>query len=98
MTPRSLLQLVRAFDQAKLAARAVKAGQAGIQSIEKPTDSESALEVVRLVGGLLRDRVDDPKAAVAFWEKAVKVLRPEPWKAEFEIEAADVSLGTSPPG
>ena len=90
---RRCLQLVRAFDQAKLAARAVKAGQAGIQSIEKPTDSESALEVVRLVGGLLRDRVDDPKAAVAFWEKAVKVLRPEPWKAEFEIEAADVSLG-----
>ena len=89
---RSLLQLVRAFDQAGFAARAVKAGQAAILATAKPTDSQSALETVRLVGDLLRDKVDDPKAAVAFWEGAVKVLRPEAWKAEFEIEAADASL------
>lgn len=89
---RSLLQLVRAFDQAGHAARAVKAGQAGILAIAKPTDETSVLETVRLVGDLLRDKVDDPKAAVAFWEGAVKVLLPETWKAEFEIEAADNAL------
>ena len=89
---RSLLQLVRAFDQGGFPARAVKAGQAGILATAQPTNETSALETVRLVGDLLRDKLDDPKAAVAFWEGAVKVLRPETWKAEFEIEAADNSL------
>ena len=89
---RSLLQLVRAFDQAGLPARAVKAGQAGILAEREPMDSDSALAVVRLVGGLLRDRIDDPTAALGFWQGAVKALRPESWKAECEIEAADLSL------
>ena len=39
-----------------------------------------------------RDRLDDPDAALAFWQGAVKVLRPESWKAECEIEAADIAL------
>ena len=48
--------------------------------------------MVRLVGGLFRDRIDDPAAALAFWQGAIKALRPESWKAECEIEAADIAL------
>jgi len=92
LDPGGLLQLVRAFDQAGLIARAAKAGQAGIVANREPMDSDSALAVVRLVGGLLRDRVDDPAAALGFWQEAVKALRPEAWKAECEIEAADIAL------
>jgi tetratricopeptide (TPR) repeat protein len=90
---RSLLQLVRAFDQAGHFARAARAGQAGILTEREPMDSQSALEVVRLVGGLLRDRIDDPNWAFAFWRGAVKALGPVSWKAECEIEAADLAIG-----
>ena len=57
-----------------------------------PRTRNSALAMVRLVGGLFRDRIDDPAAALAFWQAAMKVLRPESWKAECEIEAADIAL------
>ena len=86
-----LLQLVKAFDQAGLAPRAAKAGQAGI--LGRPAvDSESGLAVVRMVGELLRDKLDDPEGAFHFWQKASKVVEPGPWKAECEIEAADIAL------
>lgn len=88
----ALLQLARAFDQAGYAARAAKAGASGMKADHKPTDSESALELARMVGGLLRDQLNDPKGAVAFWESAVKVLSHESWKAEMEIASADVTL------
>src|SRR5208337_4925886 len=91
LDPPGLLQLVRAFDEGGLFARAAKAGQAGILARE-PMDSDSALAVVRLVGGLLRDRLDDAAAALSFWQEAVKVLRPAVWKAECEIEAADLAI------
>ena len=86
-----LLQLIKAFGQAGLPPRAAKAGQAGILG-RQSVDSESGLAVVRLVGGLLRDQLDDPEGALTFWQKAVKVVGPGPWKAECEIEAADVAL------
>jgi len=87
-----LLQLVRAFDEGGLFARAAKAGQAGILAERELMDSDSALAVVRLVGGLLRDRMDDAAAALSFWQEAVKLLRPPVWKAECEIEAADLAI------
>ncbi len=86
-----LLQLVRVFDQAGSPARAAKAGQAGVLG-RQTLDSEGGIEVVRMVAGLLRDRLDDPEGALAFWEGAAKVVGPGPWKAECEIEAADVAL------
>ena len=92
LDPPGLLQLVRAFDEGGLFARAAKAGQAGILAEREPMDSDSALAVVRLVGGLLRDRLDDAAAALSFWQEAVKVLRPAVWKAECEIEAADLAI------
>ena len=57
----------------------------------EPMDSDSPLAVVWLVGGLLRDRLDDAATALNFWQEAVKVLRPAVWKAECEIEAADLA-------
>jgi tetratricopeptide (TPR) repeat protein len=87
-----LLQLVRALDQAGSPARAARAGQAGLLDRRRPGDSTSERDVARLVGSLLRDRVDDPEAALGFWQQAAQLLRPGPWKAECEIEAADLAL------
>jgi TolA-binding protein len=92
LDPAGLLQLVRACGQAGLAGRAAKLGEAGILSGRELGESEDSLAVVRQVGALLRDRLDDPKTAFAFWQGAIKALRPEPWKAECEVEAADVAL------
>ena len=47
---------------------------------------------MRQVGSLLRDRMDDAATAFSFWQEAIKVLRPAPWKAECEIEAADLAI------
>lgn len=91
LNPAGLLQLVRAFDQAGAPARAAKVGQAGLLG-RGSVDSESGLEVARRVGGLLRDRLDDPEAALAFWQGAATALGPGIWKAECEIEAADIAL------
>jgi PKD repeat protein len=92
LDPGGLLQLVRAFDQAGFTVRAVKAGEAGVLVKRDPMEREDALTAVRLVGVLLRDRLDDPTAALAFWQGAAKVLEPGAWKAECEVEAADVAL------
>ncbi len=92
LDPTGLLQLIRAFDEAGLPARAVKAGQAAIITAREPMDSESALLATRLVSKLLVDRFDDPQGAVGFLEGSVKALRPEPWKAECEVRAADIAL------
>jgi PKD repeat protein len=92
LDPGGLLQLVRAFEQAGFTARAAKAGEAGVLALRDAMENEDAISVVRHVGILLRDRLDDPMGAVAFWQGAVRVLGPELWKAECEVEAADVAL------
>ncbi len=91
LDPTGLLQLVRALEESGSAARAAKAGQAGLHG-RQSMDSESGLELARMVGGLLRDRLDDPEGALAFWQRAATVLGPGPWKAECEVEAADIAL------
>jgi tetratricopeptide (TPR) repeat protein len=93
LDPAGLLQFVRALSQAGQTSRAVKAGQAWIAAGREPSDAGAALDAVRLVGGLLRDAGDDPEAAFTFWQGCVKVLRPEAWKAECELEAADLAMG-----
>ncbi len=87
-----LLQLVRAFEAGGQFARAAKAGQAGVLADREPTDSESAMTLVRLVGSLLRDRVDDATGAFRFWQEVARALKPSAWKAECEIEAADLAI------
>jgi TolA-binding protein len=87
-----LLQLIRAFDEAGLTARAVKVGQAGITGRREPTDAESALLAVRMISQLLIERIDDPDGARAFLEGSVQWLRPADWKAECEVRAADIAL------
>lgn len=92
LDPAGLLQLVRALDQAGAPSRAARAGRAGLHG-RHAIDDASGPELIRVVGGLLRDRLDDPDAALAFWQEAAGVLGPEHWKAECEIEAADIAIG-----
>jgi TolA-binding protein len=91
LDPAGLLQLVRAFDRAGSPARAARAGQAGFRG-RRTINEASGLELARAVGALFRDRLDDPDPAMALWQAAAAALQPEPWKAECEIEAADIAL------
>jgi TolA-binding protein len=91
LDPAGLLQLVRAYDQGGSPLRAARAGQGGLRG-RRAVDAEGGLELARTVGNLLRDRLDDPDYAMAFWQQAATVLGPAAWKAECEIEAADVAL------
>ena len=50
------------------------------------------MTAIRSVGNLLRDQLDEPERAARFWQAGARVLRPEAWKAECEIEAADIAL------
>jgi tetratricopeptide (TPR) repeat protein len=92
LDPGSLLQLVRALEQAAPPALAAKAGQAGLLTDRSKLDDLSGLLVAREVGPLFRYRLDDPEAAQTFWQGAAKVLGPDQWKAECEVEAADILL------
>jgi TolA-binding protein len=92
LDPPGLLQLVRVLLQAGQPERAVKVTQAGLLTGRERVDEISALLLAREVGSLLRERLDDPERARAFYQDAARVLGPEAWKAECEVEAADVLL------
>jgi PKD repeat protein len=92
LDPAGLLQLVRVYVQAQQFDRAAKVAQAGLLGGREKVEELSALFLVREVGPMLRDRLDNPDSARGFYEGAVKVLGPEAWKAECEVAAADVLL------
>ncbi|MFO0908019.1 MAG: PKD domain-containing protein [Isosphaeraceae bacterium] len=91
LDPTGLLQLVRVFDHAGMPDRAAKAGRAGLAG-RKNVEEKDALEAARKIGELLRDRLADPAAAASFWAEAAQAFKPPLWKAEAEVEAADLTL------
>src|SRR5262249_19830773 len=54
--------------------------------------AKDAMTATRIVADMLRDRLDEPERAFRIWQAAAKVLRPEAWEAECEVEAANVAL------
>jgi TolA-binding protein len=92
LPPAALLQLVRAYDQEGQFSRAARVGKAGLLAVPAPSDEKVVHALAQLVGPLLRDRLDDPAAALAVWQAAGQAVRREPWKAECLVEAADVCL------
>lgn len=72
--------------------RAARVGETGLLEGREATDAPAALAAVRLVGGLLRVQLDDAARSFHFWKAAADALRPGAWKAECEIEAADLAL------
>lgn len=87
-----LLQLVRVFQQAAPPATAAKLGRKGLLDGREKVGELSGLFVAREVGRMLRDALDQPEEAQAFFQAAAKVMSNDEWKAECEIEAADVLL------
>ena len=75
-------------------ARPAKAGgwAGGTRDRAGVHDEESIHGLAKLVGPLLRDRLDDPSAALAAWQAAGRAVHRETWKAECEVEAADICL------
>jgi TolA-binding protein len=87
-----LLQLVRACEQAGQVTRAAKAGKAALLAAKAEDDNGALLDLVRVVGPLLRDRADDAEGAASVWQAVGKAVGGERWKAECEVEAAGILL------
>jgi tetratricopeptide (TPR) repeat protein len=92
LDPPGLVQLVRAYEQAGEEARAAHVGKAALLAEKPPADEGAVHTLATLVGPLLRDRLDDPASAQAVWQAAGRAVEREGWKAECEVEAADICL------
>jgi TolA-binding protein len=92
LDPAALVQLVRAYDQANQEARAARVGKTALLAERPPPDEGAVHTLAALVAPLLRDRLDDPASAQAVWQAAGRAVEREAWKAECEIEGADICL------
>jgi TolA-binding protein len=92
LDPAALVQLVRAYDQANQETRAARVGKAALLAERPPADEGAVHTLAALVGPLFRDQLDDPASALAVWQAAGRAVDREAWKAECEIEAADICL------
>jgi TolA-binding protein len=92
LPPLDALQLVRFCDEVGQHDRAVRIGRARLLEASTEQDEEAAHALALLVGPQIRDREQDAAGAAAVWEAAGRaVVRPE-WKAECELQAADIRL------
>jgi PKD repeat protein len=92
LDPAAIVQLVRVYEQVNRLDRAGQAGKAALLADWKNPDEEALVELARLVGPLLRDRLDDSAGAAAAWQGAARTLRQGRLKAECELEAADILI------
>jgi tetratricopeptide (TPR) repeat protein len=92
LPPHALLQTVRAYEQLGQTTKAARLGKTCLLSDRTQQEQASVYILVKLVGPLLRDQLDDPAGAREAWQAAAKALRREEWKADCELEAADICL------
>jgi tetratricopeptide (TPR) repeat protein len=92
LKPLALLQVVRGYDQLGQTTKAARFGKVGLLSERVLEDEEPVHALVKLVGPMLRDRLDDSAGALEVWQAAVKAMRREQWKAECELAAVDICL------
>ena len=94
LDPLGLVQLVRAEIEGNHPAEAASVGKAGLLAGQAAADSPALDALVRLVGPLLRDTMDDPETALAAWKAAASAtaeITPVR-RAAYELEAADIAL------
>jgi len=92
LKPKALLQVVRAYEQLSQTAKAARLGKAGLLSQRVLEEEAPVYALVKLVGPMLRDQLDDPAGALEVWRAAARTLRRDQWQAECEVEAGDVCL------
>ena len=89
----SAVQIVRAYEQARKYSEAAKAGQVTLDSDLTNFKDTDIYTLARLVGSILRDRLDDPTAALQVWRRAEGALEQRDLKAACLIEAAELCVG-----
>lgn len=92
LDPPGVLQLVRASEAAGQLARAAKAGHEALLAGTMAGDETSAHALATCLVPMLRDRLDRPADARAVWQATSRTVHRHLWKAECELEAADISL------
>jgi len=92
LDPLSALQLIRFCEQFQQHNRAVMIGQSWLTAKEPPDDEAAVKGMAEIVGPILRDRQDDPAAALAVYRAAANSIQNPVWKPVFAMAAADVCL------
>jgi TolA-binding protein len=92
LPPLAALQLVRLCDEVGQPDRAVKVGRTRLLEGASVEDEEVVQALVRLIGPRLRDHQEDSAGAAAVWEAAARAIARPQWKAECELQAADIRL------
>ncbi len=92
LDPMGLLQLVRAYIQIEQYAKAVAAGKMAFTIGATLHTDESRWEILKLLGPLMRFKLDDPSGAAQIYRSAVDLIGRREWRVACAIETADVLL------
>lgn len=87
-----LVQYVQALEQAEDLKKAAESALAAFRDGAPAYGDEVVWGLANRAGPLLRDRLENPRQALLLWRAAGgRISRPE-WKAECELQAADICL------
>jgi TolA-binding protein len=87
-----LVQLVRAYVLADDFVSAAQAAAAAFSSTATEHTDQSRWLLAQLVGPVLREKLNNPKAAANLWMAASQQIKNKAWRAESAVEAADILL------
>lgn len=92
LDPPSVVQLVRVEEQAGRLPRAASVARAWLASPRAAEDEAASNAILQLAVPIVRDRLDDPQAALALCQEALKALKNPAWRAEGAAIAADIAI------
>jgi tetratricopeptide (TPR) repeat protein len=87
-----LVQLVRAYVLAEDPVNATQAAAAAFLPGDSGHTDQTRWVIARLVGPVLRDRLDNPQAAAKLWTDATALIKSDRLRVSCAIRAADIFL------
>ncbi len=87
-----LVQLVRAYLLADDPVNAAQAADAAFADGESDHTDQTRWAIARLIGPVLRDRLDNPTAAVKLWTDATARIKDDSFRVSAAVHAADIYL------
>ena len=88
----ALVQLVRAYLLTDDFVNAAQAAEAAFSPSATEHTDQSRWLLAQLVGPVLRENLNNPKAATNLWKMASQQIKNKAWRAECAVEAADTLL------
>lgn len=92
LDPYGLVQLVRAYLRVEQWDKAVRAGKMAFSNEATLHDDNSRWELIKLLGPLMRNKLDDAQGAADTNRAAASLMEKRDWRVACAIEAADTYL------